>query len=203
MEAIDMSKFMKNSKGHLVPIEHIKPIDLHRDQVVRELICEWKKVQDILAGLKKKAMGEIQAFIEMSLEQHNKIVGGSKGNVTLHTYDTSMKLQVATHDQISLTEEIHAALNLLYECANEWTDDGPSELKVIINDILMVGKNNKVCIADVFRLLRYNIDHPKWEPAMKAIRNSIIVVGSKSYVRAYERDEQGEYNMISLNMTRL
>ena len=43
------------------------------------------------------------------------------------------------------------------------------------------------------------IDDPEWQEAMKAITESLQVLDSRVYVRAYERDPSGAYQPISLD----
>ncbi|WEH99212.1 DUF3164 family protein [Acinetobacter soli] len=50
---------------------------------------------------------------------------------------------------------------------------------------------------------RHNIDDTKWQKAMQAISDSIIVTDSKNYVRFYERDEDGKYQPISLDFANI
>ncbi len=43
--------------------------------------------------------------------------------------------------------------------------------------------------AELFGLLRLEIADERWQRAMKAIRDSIRVEGTKEYVRFYERSD--------------
>ena len=52
----------------------------------------------------------------------------------------------------------------------------------------------------VLGLRRAKIDDEKWLRAMAAIGDSIQVAGSKPYIRFYERDANGVYQAINLDM---
>ncbi|WP_219588076.1 DUF3164 family protein [Vibrio parahaemolyticus] len=39
--------------------------------------------------------------------------------------------------------------------------------------------------------------------AQNAARDSLLIIGSKSYFNFYERDEQGEYQQVHLNFAKL
>ena len=51
-----------------------------------------------------------------------------------------------------------------------------------------VDKEGQINRAELFMLLRVEIADPRWVRAMDAIRDSIRVIGSRTYVRFYERD---------------
>ncbi|MDR1506452.1 MAG: DUF3164 family protein, partial [Treponema sp.] len=57
--------------------------------------------------------------------------------------------------------------------------------------------------ARVLGLRRLEIHDPDWQKAMRAITESIQVSGSKQYLRFYERNENGEYRQIPLDVAAL
>lgn len=63
--------FLKDAKGHLVPLELVKPIDMARNDLVLELVAKALVVSKTLADFKTDAFGDIQAFVDMSAEQYN------------------------------------------------------------------------------------------------------------------------------------
>ena len=52
-------------------------------------------------------------------------------------------------------------------------------------------------------LRRLDIQDADWKKAMEAITESVQVTGSKQYLRFYERNEQGEYVQIPLDVAAL
>lgn len=198
-----MDGYMEDAKGRLVPIEQIKPIDLARDALVKELLARWKEVQELLVVFKAALMGDIHAFVNMSTEQYGVTLGGHKGNISLVSFDGRLKLQVAISDSISFDEQIQAAKVLIDECAAEWTVDSRSEVKAIINDAFQVDKEGNISVGRILGLRRLDIKDPKWLMAMDAIGNSIRIDGNKSYVRAYERDGQDRWVGLPLDIAAL
>jgi len=47
------------------------------------------------------------------------------------------------------------------------------------------------------------IDDDQWKEAMKALRDSMQIASSKSYMRIYERDAHDKYQAISLDIAGL
>jgi hypothetical protein len=69
-----------------------------------------------------------------------------------------------------------------------------------VNDAFQVDKTGKVSTTRVLGLRRLDIDDPDWQKAIKAITDSIQISGSKQYIRFYERQENGKYKQISLDI---
>lgn len=200
---ISMDGFMTNSKGHLVPVDNIKPIDKLRDQLVTTIIKDWKVIQDSLKMFKKGIMDDFDTFVKTSAEQYEVKLGGVKGNVSLVSFDGNYKLQLAISDTISFDEQIQAAKALIDECAAEWTQGSRSEVKAIINDAFQVDKEGNISVGRILGLRRLDIKDPKWMMAMEAISNSIRIDGNRAYVRAYERDERGAWVGLPLDIAAL
>ncbi|UCZ84434.1 DUF3164 family protein [Pseudomonas sp. L5B5] len=179
--------FLKDAKGHLVPLELVKPIDMARDELVRELVDRAKSVSAALAQFKAAAFGDIKAFVEMSAEQYKATIGGKKGNVTLLSFDGRYKIIHAVQDSIKFDERLQAARALIDECAAEWTQDARSEVRVLVNEAFRTDKAGEISTGRVLGLRRLDIEDERWQRAMQAIGDAVQVVGSKSYIRVYER----------------
>ncbi|UZD92726.1 DUF3164 family protein [Pseudomonas corrugata] len=193
--------FRKDARGHLVPEVLIKPIDLARDQLVSELVEGAKAVSSALAKFKVAAFGDIKAFVEMSAEQYKATIGGKKGNVTLFSFDGQFKIVHAVQDSIKFDERLKAARVLIDECAAEWTQDARSEVRVLVNEAFRADKAGEISTGRVLALRRLEILDDRWQRAMTAIGEAVQVVGSKSYIRVYERiGESDQYAPIPLDI---
>lgn len=195
------SGYMKDQAGRLVPIESVKQIDIERDKLVKEIIGRAKTLNGQIGEFKAAAFGDIAAFIELSAEQYGAKVGGTKGNVTLLSFDGKYKVQRAIAEHISFDERLQAAKALIDECIHDWSQGSRPELKVLVNDAFQVDKEGNINTGRVLGLRRMDIADGRWNKAMQAIGDAVQVVGSKSYIRVYERDDaSGDYNPISLDV---
>lgn len=193
--------YRKDAKGHLVPVDLIKPIDLARDELVTELVKKAKSVSALLGEFKASAFGDIKAFVEMSAEQYGASIGGKKGNVTLLTFDGRFKIIHAVQDSIKFDERLQAARALIDECAAEWTQDARSEVRVLVNEAFRTDKAGEISTGRVLGLRRLEIQDGRWQQAMRAIGEAVQVVGSKSYLRVYERiGDSDQYAPIPLDI---
>lgn len=179
--------FRVDAKGHLVPVDLIKPIDLARDEFVTDLALRAKSVSECISYFKQDAFGDIKAFVELSAEQYGATIGGKKGNVTLLSFDGRFKIIHAVQDSIKFDERLQAARALIDECAVEWTQDARSEVRVLVNEAFRADKAGEISTGRVLGLRRLEIEDERWQRAMQAISDAVQVVGSKSYIRVYER----------------
>lgn len=196
--------YRKNAVGHLVPEATIRDIDLERDGLVREMIDAAKAAQDSLRGLKQRLFGDANAFISLSADKYDVKLGGAKGNVTLHSFDGSLKVVIQRAENMSFDERLQAAKILVGECITEWARGSDPKIQVLVQQAFETDKEGKINVGRVLALRRLEIDDEKWQRAMLAIGESVQVVGTKTYMRFYERLEGSEqYTAISLDFASL
>jgi hypothetical protein len=107
---------------------------------------------------------------------------------------------VAQQDSITFDERLQVAKALIDKCIKKWSDGADANLLALVNDAFQVDKTGNVSIRRVLGLRSLDIDDRDWKKAMDAISESVQVVGSKSYLRVYERNEAGDYLPISLDV---
>ena len=196
----DESKFMKNAQGAFIPIENVKPVDKLRDDLVKNLMSQTKKVQKIIEDHRNICWEDIKAFLEISASEHNVKYGGEKGNITLLSYDGKYKVVIANQDYISFNEKLQIAKDLIDECIRKWARGADKNLLALVNDAFKVDKQGKISTEKILGLRRLEINDFTWNEAIKAITESITVEDSKRYIRFYERrDKDGKYEHISLS----
>lgn len=193
--------FWKDAKGCLVPESMIKPIDRTRDELARDLGQRAKAMSAALRDFKTTVFNEINAFVDLSAEQYDVKLGGKKGNLTLYSFDGAIKIQVAIAEHMVFDERLQAAKHLIDECIVEWSQGSRDEIKVLVQAAFQTDKEGKINTGRVLALRRLDIRDEKWQKAMQAISESLQVVGSKEYIRFYERvGESDQYQPISLDV---
>jgi hypothetical protein len=196
-------RYMTDNQGRQVPEEMVKDIDKQRDRMVRGVVAMATEMKGELIEFKNQTRKLIMSFVEMSAGQYGVKMGGKKGNVTLTTYDGQYKLVVAMNDNITFDERLQVARELINKCLNKWSDGARAEIKLLINDAFQVDKTGKISTARVLGLRRLDIQDPDWKKAMAAITESVQITGTKQYLRIYERDDNGEYQMMPLDVAAL
>ena len=144
---------------------------------------------------------DIAAFVALSGDEYGVSLGGKKGNVTLYSYDGRYKIQRAMQDRIDFDERLQAAKALIDECLVDWVEGARPEVHAIINRAFQSEKSGEVNTGAVLALRRLEIADERWQRAMDAIGEAVQVVGSRSYIRVYERiGDSDQYRPISLDI---
>lgn len=198
---IDTSRYVQDARGRLIPESRVKPIDLLRDQTVMRIIERGKALATQLAEFKADSFADVNTFVDVSLAEYQVKTRGTKGNLTLMTFDGRYKIvrQIAEH--IQFDERLQAAKELIDTCLRRWTLDSDDKVKALINDAFQVDKEGRISTSRVLGLRRIHIEDEDWTRAMNAIADSIRVTGTKPYIRLYERvGDTEEYRAISLDL---
>ncbi|KAF1692738.1 sulfate transporter [Pseudoxanthomonas jiangsuensis] len=192
--------YRKDRNGRLIPEQQIRAVDLERDALVVDVVGKAKGLREQLAAFKREVFDNITALVQLSAEQYKARVGGNKGNVTLFSFDGQYKVIRAIQESLAFDERLQAAKALIDECLDEWTEGSRSELVALINSAFRVDQDGNIKTAQVLTLRNLSIEDDRWQRAMAAISDALTVVGSKTYVRIYERDANGLYQPISLDL---
>ena len=191
--------YMQNAQGCLVPRANIRPIDIERDALVKEKMEKIKALQAEMRAVKASLLSDVDAFVQLSGERYGVKLGGVKGNVQLLSFDGKYKLCRDYGQLLTFDEGLQAAKELIDGCLRRWCKDSRPELRAVVEQAFRVDKKGRINTGAVLGLRRIEIDDPEWQEAMKAITESLQVLDSRVYVRAYERDPSGAYQPISLD----
>ncbi len=193
--------YMENAKGHLIPIDKVKPVDKLRDEVVKDMIAIAIDVRAQMRVAKNKLFDSFNDFVALSAQEYDVQMGGKKGNTTLLSYDGKYKVQLAVAENIVFDERLQVAKTLIDECLTDWTQDSNDNIKALINQAFQVDKEGNISTGRVLALRSLDINDAKWDRAMDAISDAIQVTDTKEYIRFYERDDTGAYHQISLDFS--
>jgi hypothetical protein len=192
--------YMMDPQGRLVPKNKVKSVDRGRDDLVRDLVKKARDVHTTLSAFKVEAMEAVKGFVARSAEEYGVEMGGAKGNVTLTSYDGAFKVQISVNDYVTFDERLQVAKELIDNCIRRWSKGSRSEIKVLVEDAFKVDKQGKVDTKRILGLRRLDITDDEWQRAMEAISDSVTVAVSKEYIRLYQRDDEGNYHQLALDI---
>ncbi|EGQ7740596.1 sulfate transporter [Vibrio parahaemolyticus] len=195
--------FRTNAQGHLVPLSQIKEIDLLRDDVVSNIVEAAKQLQTFMAEFKASSMAQVADFVDLSAQEFDVKYGGTKGNVTLLSFDGKYKVQRSIGEHRVFDERIQAAKAKIDECIKRWSEGSSDQIKALVDLAFRVDKQGNIDVNQVLSLRQLNINDSDWIEAMDAIADSIKVVGKTPYLRVYERQSDGQYKQIALDIAKL
>ena len=202
--AIDLKDYMIDPQGRLVPMDLVKEIDKTRDSLVGWLVKNAKELRGRMVDFKNDSMSEVKAFVDLSAREWEVEIGGKKGNLTLMSFDARYKVQLQVSEDLIFDEQLKVAKEMIDQCITKWTMGSRSEIKALINDAFQVDKEGRINTKRILSLRRLDIKDGLWCRAMDAITSSLTVVGSKEYIRVYERDPKNDqWVPISLDLAAL
>jgi hypothetical protein len=196
-------KYMTDAKGALMPLGLIGPAEKLEDEMVRKVIHHAKELSDRVARFKGHTFDDICSLQALLEQEYGAPAGGKKGNITFESYDGLMKVQVKVARVLEFGSRLQVAKKLVDACLSEWAEGSRDEIRAIVNRAFQVDSEGIVNRSELFMLLRVAIEDERWQRAMDAIRDSIRVVGTKTYFHFYERDSlDGEWTSISISLAR-
>lgn len=192
--------YMPDHKGALVPVESVRTQDRLQDEVVRKVVGYAVPLSAQIARFRQHTFDDVDQFVGLLEQEYGAKRGGSKGNITLTTFDGLSKIQVQVADQITFGPELQVAKGLVDECLREWSADSRAELRAIVERAFNVDNGRLVNRAELLSLLRLEIEDERWKRGMTAIRDSMRPTGTKRYVRIYQRpDAEAPWVQVSID----
>ena len=201
--AIDVAgtPYLRDAKGALVPIAGVKAADLLMDETVRAILDQARSLSALISAFKADTFDSVGALQALIAQNYGATIGGKKGNITLMSFDGCQKVQVQVADLLEFGPELQAAKLLIDECLTEWAVGSAMELRSLVNRVFQVDKQGQINRAELFMLLRVEIADERWLKAMDAIRDSIRVIGSRTYVRFYDRETpEAPWRAVSIDL---
>jgi len=180
--------YMHDAKGALVPVSLIKPAHLLEDDTVRKIMGFGKALSEQVAGFKAHTFEDLGDFDALLAQEYNLTKGGPKGNRTYSTFDGLMKVEIRIQDQLDFGPELQTAKVLVDECLNEWSADSRPEIQALVTRAFNTDKAGQINRSEIFMMLRLEIEDRRWTEAMRAVREAIRIVGSKTHIRLYFRE---------------
>ena len=188
VETIDGKDYMRDARGSLVPLSAVRPMDKLQDELVRKMMFFAQTLSAQIGRFKGHCFDDVGAFQALIAQEYGATVGGKKGNIQLLSLDGRLKVQVQVADHITFGPELQAAKSLVDVCLNEWTADANDYVRAIVTRAFQVDKEGRINRAELYQLMRIDIADERWKQAMNALRDSIRVIGSKTYMRFYRRE---------------
>ena len=190
VEMIGGTPHMQDGKGRWQPVSTIKAQDLLEHETVCKIIGHAEELSAQVSRFKQHTFDDLGDFEAILAQEYETGRGGQKGNKTFLSFDGLKKVQIAVQDHIDFGPQLQVAKELIDDCLNEWAAEANDNLRAIVIRAFNTDKPGQVNRAEIFMLLRLEIDDARWTRAMDAIRDAMRVVGSKTYVRCYRRETQ-------------
>jgi hypothetical protein len=181
--------YIRNAKGHLVPVSTVQDSELLEDQTVRKILSFATPLASQVARFRQHCFDDVDALIDLLSAQYGVKKGGQKGNLTLMSFDNLQKVTVQIGETLAFGPQLQAAKTLIDECLKDWSEHANENLVAIVDNAFQVDKEGQISRSRMFGRLRHKSEDVRWNNAMQAVKDSMRVVGTKRYVRTYYRSD--------------
>lgn len=193
--------YMRDARGALVPVELIKAADILEDGVVQKIMGFGKALSDQVSRFKGHTFTDLGEFDALLAQEYKLTKGGPKGNRTYTSFDGLNRVSVRVADLIEFGPSLQTAKALVDECLNEWSADSRAEIRAIVTRAFNTDREGKINRAEIFTLLRLDITDPRWQEAMRAVREAMRVIGSKVYLRLETRaTQEDKFSTVTIDL---
>lgn len=196
--------YMRNASGHLVPASKVREQDLLRDQAVKDLVARARELNAALAAFKQESLRDIADLVAIAGERYDLWLGGKKGNVTLLSFDGSLKVARHHSDVITFSEELESAKAIIDNCIRRWSEGSSENIQAIVSQAFRTNNKGEIKTGKVIELMQLDIDDPEWKLAMSALRDALHVSGTSTYLRFHERiGDTDKWRAIPLDLAKV
>lgn len=200
-EQVGERHYMRNPKGGLDPVEVVKPADQLLDETVRKIMAFAEDESARVARFKQNTLNDVADVMAVLLQEYGTKVGGEKGNVTLTSYDGTLKVALQVQERLTFGPELQAAKANVDAYLADLTEDADPVIVKLVSHAFRTDQAGLVNRAELFRLLRLEIADERWQAAMRAIKDSIRVEGTKEHVRFYKRpDGRAKWTAVTIDV---
>lgn len=170
-----------DARGKAVPVEYVPELDRERDAMVERIFKKATKLEDQIAQFRVETLCEIDTYLA-KLAKFNKVKENWKGNITLDTFDGSLRINRNMDDQIGFSETLQIVKTQIDEWLRDRLSGVDDSLAKVVSQAFNVDKQGRVNTAMIMKLLHLDIQDAKWQKAMEILKDSIIVKSSRQYI---------------------
>ena len=193
---------MLDQNESLVLVKNIHEKDLLYHDLVLSIAVIWKDLSGKVQRFKQHTFEDVAAVLDLLFEKYQVKRGGQDGNMQFFTFDRRYKLAIAIQKKINFGPELQAAQAKLNSALDEMTTNDTSDLRTLVTAAFSLD-GGQLRVAEILRLRGFKIENERWNEAMQIINEAIVVISSKKQIRLYERNIQGEYIAIPLDIAAL
>ncbi len=198
-EDINGIPYVNKGNGEMIALSAIKPEHIEEDELVRRLAARAADINQQLADFRDEVFQEVTAFRDLLADKYGVKRRGVKGNITLSTVDTSLRLIIQISSTLTFGPELEIAKEIIDGCIRRWAAGSSDNIRALIDQAFQVDKQGKLNSDRILGLRRLKItdDTGEWDKAMSIISDSVRTQSSKEHARFYgaDRDTGRDYRI--------
>lgn len=173
-----------------------------RESTINELFTGALHLHTEIVAFKDKATVGLTTIYEL-LKVHSKRRENYKGNFSIVSEDQTKKIDFRFQEFGSFDERASEAVKHIYDFIRE-KFQGDQDAKLLIENLLKV-KKGQLDVRRVQELyaMENNFNHSSWKLGLKLLKESFQVKDSKTYINFYQKDAQGQWELLPLNFSNI
>ncbi len=186
--------------GQPVPPKYVRPEDKKKDALVERLHKAAMSINKRLADFRQKVLDDVEKYLSDLAEHYDVDARTKEGNKMLSNFSSNLRMEVRIAKYIEFDERLALAKEIIDDCIRKWSKGSDDKIKALVMEAFKVDKKGNIDRDRVLGLKRLNIKDRDWEKAMEIIYDSIVVVGSRAYLRFSVKGEDGRWETIPLDI---
>lgn len=198
-------EYWLDEAGKKVPYKYVSRLDKKTEVQIGRLLKEAEKLSERLAELKNKMAVFCEETKNAFAEKNQVDTTDWKGNMTLYSFDRSVKLELSANQRIEFDDmSIKACKSLLDDFLAENIDAKNAFIRDIVTDAFSTSRG-KLDTRKVLALLKYEskVKDAIFQEAMRFLKESIRNVGSRNYYRISTKNDNGDYEAVKLQFSEI
>jgi hypothetical protein len=199
------SEYWLDEQGNKRPRKYLTKLERMQESEIGKILKRAEFLNEKLSEFKEAVASSCEKLVEEYAKRNKLDTTNWKGNITLMSFDRSVKIELNVNNRIEFDDlAIKACKALLDEFLSENIDAKNAFIAEIVTDAFSTSRG-KLDTKKVLGLLKYEskIKDEKFQKAMGFLKESIRNVGSKNYYRISVKDDDGSWEPIRLDFSSL
>lgn len=202
---VTSDKYWLDEKGDKIPVNRLTKLERLQEKESYKLFKDALALQSKLSDYKNNVRKICEHVYELAMKEHGGKPEKSKGNFTWYNFDRSLKISVSISEPIRFDDlTIKAAKDLFDQFLDQAVESREDFVKDVIRDAFET-RNGQMDAKQVLGLLRYRkkVKNPLFLAALDKIEEAQRRPSSKTYFQLAYLQEDGSYQNVELNFSRI
>lgn len=205
MEKIQRSKdkIWRDETGQPIPYSRVTALERLNERVTAKIHREAVNLNRKLASFKKEVAILCEQAYQAYMKAHGVETRERKGNYTLHSFNRSIRIEVAVSERIEFDDLGIAAAKVKFDHFLQKNVEAKDDF---VKEMIMQAfetSRGRLDTKRITNLIRYRskVKDPLFREAVDLLEGAIRRPDSRTYFRVWERQPEGGYKSIDLNFS--
>lgn len=189
-----------DGEGYEVPKIYVPKDDQDRDALVTKILDDVIALNKQISEFRSNVFRVIDNHLNKTAEQYGE---NWRGNAWIYDFSKERMIEVKVNKKLAFDERLQLAKQKIDNYIKGLVKMSGKEIVMLINKAFSVDKRGNVDVQQILGLRSLKIDHPEWLAAMKLVDEATQVESTKKYLTFKAKNEDGEWETISLNFSAL